>query len=255
MKLFKRKRIRMKKVIIVLCIMITYIFYTNLQIHLINNHTQQMIEQLNKLETQLNQLQTINIKLTDTLSQSDNQITTLTDEISQTNSKIKKCINQINDLNETIANQTNWLIPTVVVGVCTQDAYTKTYMDYRSITSKSSNQYKLLHSDIMEYCDDGLIRTKEGQYIAVALGSQYGSIGTKYIMKLSSGKEVRIIKAEEKADKDTVNGCIDKNGAMVEFVIDIEKAKSSYKYAIYTGSFNYSDEFNGKIVEMKKVIE
>ena len=81
-------------------------------------------------------------------------------------------------------------------------------MDYKKITNKSSSQYKIIQT--LDKSSDGLLRDKEG-YIAVALGSKYGDIGDKFIVKLSTGKEVKVIKADEKSDKDTINGCFHKS--------------------------------------------
>lgn len=118
-------------------------------------------------------------------------------------------------------------------------------MDYREITNKQSKQYKLIKNLIKS--SDGLLRDNDG-YIAVALGSYYGEIGDRYIIKLSNGNEVKIIKADEKSDKDTINGCYHKSDkSMIEVIVDRDKIKNSYSIAERMGDFNYSDLFNGSI--------
>lgn len=120
------------------------------------------------------------------------------------------------------------------------------------ITNKQSKQYKLIQK--LQKSSDGLLRDKDG-YIAVALGSKYGNIGDRFIIKLSTNKEVRVIKADEKADKDTVNGCYHKtDNSMIEVIVQKELFEKSYKEASIMGDLNYSDLFNGSIIKIYKVI-
>lgn len=125
-------------------------------------------------------------------------------------------------------------------------------MDYKKITDKTSKQYQLIKK--LNKCTDGLLRDEEG-YIAVALGSQYGNIGDRFIVKLSTGKEVRVIKADEKADEDTVNGCYHKvDKSMIEIIVIKGVFEKYYNKAAIMGDFNYSDIFNGSIIEIYKVV-
>ena len=135
----------------------------------------------------------------------------------------------------------------------------KTYMDYRSITNTESNQYRLIHSDRIEICSDGFLRDSDG-YIGVAMGSKFGAIGSRYICHLDTGKVIKVIKVEAKADCDTVNGfCGSTSYDIIEFVID----SGSYWMReniwgngyIFSGNFNNYDEFSGKIVSIERVIE
>lgn len=128
-------------------------------------------------------------------------------------------------------------------------------MDYKCITSKISSQYKYIHSEKVTVCEDGLLRDNEG-YIGVALGSYYGStIGDRYIIHLSTGKTVKCILLDQKADRetDTTNSYHLHDGSLVELVIDTNKCKVSYGMAIKMGNFDYADFFKGEIVEVEKV--
>ena len=60
----------------------------------------------------------------------------------------------------------------------------KTYMDYRTITDKSSKQYKL-QQDNNVYTDDEGFRKIEDKFI-VAVGTYYGTVGTELLIELSS---------------------------------------------------------------------
>lgn len=133
----------------------------------------------------------------------------------------------------------------------------KTYMDYRAITNKASDQYKLIHSDAITICEDGFLRDSDG-FIGVAMGSKFGPIGSRYVCHLDNGKEIKVIKVEAKADQHTVNGfCGYVAYDIIEFVIDtkatwMQQNKWGNNY-IFSGNFNNCDMFKGKIVNIDKV--
>lgn len=134
----------------------------------------------------------------------------------------------------------------------------KTYMDYRSITMKTSKQYKLIHSEEINICEDGFLRDNDG-YIGVAMGSYFGDIGSRYICHLDNGKDIKVVKIEAKSDKHTIKGfCGIANYDILEFVIDTRaewmrnnKWKNGY---IFSGNFNNYSNFNGRIVSIEKII-
>lgn len=135
----------------------------------------------------------------------------------------------------------------------------KTYMDYRAITDKTSPQYQFIHSDEITICEDGFLRDSEG-YIGVAMGSYFGEVGSRYICRLDNGAEIKVVKVEVKAEQDTVQDFYGKdNYDIIEFVIDTKaqwmqdnKRENGY---IFSGNFNNYEAFNGKIVEIDKVIK
>lgn len=129
-------------------------------------------------------------------------------------------------------------------------------MDYRKITNISSAQWKLIHSDEIRVCSDGLLRDEDG-FIGVAMGRYYQtSIGDRFIVTLDTGNKLKLISVDQKADCDTINGANHKtDNSMVEFVIDVDKARNTYKIDIVMGNFNYSEEFHGNIVKIEKVVE
>lgn len=142
------------------------------------------------------------------------------------------------------------------IGVCSYSS-TKSYEDGSGITDRTSKQYWLLQE---MYIDErGFYVTQDG-YIGVALGSYYGGIGTKYQVTLDTGIELRVIKADEKADKDVINGCYHKtDGSILEFINDYQTAAQYYGLIsnefILNGNYNNHDDFTGTIISMKKVIE
>lgn len=128
-------------------------------------------------------------------------------------------------------------------------------MDWRAVTDRTSSQYKLMHSNKIKVCSDGLLRDKDG-FIGVALGSYYSKkIGERFILTFENGREIKVITCDAKADKDTINGANHKSdGSMIEMIIDTDKARKSYPLAIKMGNFDYTKDFQGNIVKIKKIV-
>lgn len=127
-------------------------------------------------------------------------------------------------------------------------------MDYKCITNKSSKQYKLIKDGVIKVSEDGLLRNDKGS-IAVALSSRYGSIGDELVLKFKDGKRVYVIKADEKQESQLVNNCYHPDGSIIEILVDTNKIDKHYHEAKIMGDFDYSDLFNGEIVDIEKVIK
>lgn len=130
----------------------------------------------------------------------------------------------------------------------------KNWMDYKSITSTTSKQYKLIYeSGNVTICDDGLLRN-ENDYIGVALGSKYGDIGDEFRIEFDNGNSVYVFKVDEKSDRHTVYGEYNPwNNSYIEMVIDSDKAFNNYK-GVYTGDFNDDGLMFGNIIGIYKVL-
>lgn len=127
-------------------------------------------------------------------------------------------------------------------------------MDYRNITDSSSPQYKYLYeeSNIVLW-DDGLLH--DGEYIGVALGSKFGSIGDKFLITLDTGKQFKVVMVEYKSDSDTIDNCHhESDGSIIEFVICTELARQIYPMAITMGDFNHVEQFNGRVVKVEREV-
>ena len=140
------------------------------------------------------------------------------------------------------------------IPLCAKGVTTKSYMDADAVTNEDSAQYKLLSA--MHVDARGHYETDDG-YLAVALGSYYGPVGTKYIIELDSGVTFKAIKADEKADKDVFDGCTHRfDGSMLEFILDSDKAAEYYGVVngyVCQGNLNNSKEFKGAITSIKRV--
>lgn len=138
-------------------------------------------------------------------------------------------------------------------------ATTKTYMDYRKITDETSPQWKLINSNKIFVNQKGYLQTEDG-FIGVALGSYFGEIGDKFIITLSSGKELKLIKVERKADihTDQNNYAGSSNYDIIEFVIDTKtpymKQNIMANGYIFNGNFNNNKEFEGAVVSIEKIL-
>ncbi|MBQ6222937.1 MAG: hypothetical protein IJJ44_10040 [Solobacterium sp.] len=148
--------------------------------------------------------------------------------------------------------------PSRSVGVC-GDSQDKTYEDYRKITDRTSDQYKLIRSAMTIDHKTGILYDKDG-FIGVALGYQFGAIGTRYYFELDSGIILPVIKIDAKDPRDASNGCtVDINDSVLEFVIDSKKAARYFGTAsnnlVLQGNFNHSEYFRGKILDIELVQE
>ena len=136
----------------------------------------------------------------------------------------------------------------------------KTYMDYRMTTVVNSKQYQFIHNKLTVDKKTGFLYDAEG-FIAVALGSYYGTIGDRFYFTLDSGVVLPLVKAEEKADKDTdPTGCYHLiDTSIIEFVIDDEYAGEFFwnngNGLVLNGNYNNYPLFSGDIVKVEKVLE
>ena len=132
----------------------------------------------------------------------------------------------------------------------------KTYMDYRMITNTSSRQWSMqqeAHTD-----ENGLRKIED--YYCVALGSGISdSLGNKYIVTLESGEKIKVIMAEQKADRhtDPTNKYIDMGNGRINIVEFIVQTESMPDIVRVMGDVSYmpGDLFFGNIVEMEEIVE
>ena len=141
------------------------------------------------------------------------------------------------------------------VGVCSYSSV-KTYMDYRAVTSPSSTQYWYIRRYM--YVDPTGLLIDEDGFIGVALGSYYGVIGDRYYFTLDNGTVLPVVKIDEKADEDTLDGCNHgEDGSVIEFVIDKNLAGNYFGVwengLILSGNFNNTEVFRGSIAKVEKV--
>ena len=123
----------------------------------------------------------------------------------------------------------------------------KSYMDYRCIRNRSSRQYKLQKKAVTNK-KNGL-RMIDGRY-CIALGSYYTRrIGAKVDLVMSSGKVIKCITADMKADKDTVNNHRQHpDGSVAEFVVDTRALSRKVRRM---GDVSYISLFKGSIKKIR----
>lgn len=136
------------------------------------------------------------------------------------------------------------------------DGVAKTYMNYKMITAKSSNQYKYIQ-EYMSVNEKGFLVDKDNR-VGIALGSYFGAIGNKFDIELENGTVLKVVKVEAKDDSHTFNGCEQRwDKSVIEFVIDTDVASEYYGVAsngyINQGNYNNLNEFKGAIKSIYKV--
>lgn len=113
----------------------------------------------------------------------------------------------------------------------------KSYMSYKSITSKSSDQYKMQQ---IAYTGNYGIRQVNGRY-CIAVGSAYTTKIGQYIdLVLEDGTIIPCILADCKADIHTdSNNICTSDGSLAEFIVD---TKALSKTVRYTGDISTACE-------------
>lgn len=120
-------------------------------------------------------------------------------------------------------------------------SYKFTWMDYKTITSKSSNQYVLQNSDECYTCPVTGIRMVGDRY-CIAVGTGYASeIGTKINLVMANGSVIKCILGDVKSDShtDETNRYHFVDGSVAEFIVDD---------SVFTSTEMYPEEVDGRIV-------
>ena len=143
------------------------------------------------------------------------------------------------------------------IGACTSSSV-KTYEDYRMITVVGSAQYQHIHNEMTVDETTGLLMDDDG-FIGMALGYQFGPIGSRYYVVLDTGIVIPVVKVDAKAESDVPNGCAVDGGSMLEFVIDEDIAREYFGQGpsglASFGNFNNYEYFKGNIVDVERVLD
>ena len=79
---------------------------------------------------------------------------------------------------------------------------------------------------------------------------------TKYIVTLSSGREIEVVKSEEKDNADTdEDNYLAYDGHIVEFLIETDHPWLVKQGVIRSGTMGTLNVFKGRIIKIEKVIE
>ena len=134
------------------------------------------------------------------------------------------------------------------------DTSFKSYMDYRTITVRSSDQYRLQQKAYTD--DDGIRRIDDD--VCVAVGTAYADrCGIRLEITLDSGESFTAVVGDIKADRDTdpsnryhplQSGC----GDMVEFIVETDKLDSKVRRM---GSIGTYSKYSGNIVSLRVIEE
>ena len=129
-----------------------------------------------------------------------------------------------------------------------------TYMDYRAITDTSSKQYKLQQDPYCVINEHGFLMYRDNWYV-VAMGSYWGEIGDKFIVRLKNGTIIPIIIGDRKANVDRKHYA-QVDGSVLEFLIDSSHSEMIKKKVQYHGLIStIYPEFDSKIISITKMVE
>lgn len=124
----------------------------------------------------------------------------------------------------------------------------KAYMDYNTITCKTSKQYALQR---MATTTPNGFRIYNGRY-CIAIGTGYdASVGTYVDVELSNGTVLQCVVGDIKRNVDTYadNKQCRHNNSVVEFIVDDDKLNSAIKNA---GSAHALKELSGDVVSLTR---
>ncbi|HAO61570.1 MAG TPA: hypothetical protein DCQ90_06540 [Erysipelotrichaceae bacterium] len=141
--------------------------------------------------------------------------------------------------NDVLKNQIELEPAIVYKTICSTNPF-KSWMDYRTITSPSSKQHALQKKATTDK-NYGFRMFED--YILVAMGPQYGPVGSKYIIQFEDGKVIKAMIGDIKHQ-----GCTSDDGSMIEFIVD---SNTLPKFLKTSGNFNQL--FNGSIKMIREV--
>ena len=117
----------------------------------------------------------------------------------------------------------------------------KTYEDYKLIDNEWSAQYRYIKNHMTVDPKSGFLFDEDG-FIGVAMAYNFGEIGTRYYIHLTSGSIIPVIVIDKKARVDAINGCTgNNNDDVIEFVIDSDIAENYKDFRSTNGYVSYGN--------------
>lgn len=181
-------------------------------------------------------------ELTKQVQNLEETCTSLRSQLEESNKKNEELSNQLKDITEKMSN-TDFKN---IVSKAKASSF-KSYMDYRTITNRTSYAYQLQKQ---AYTDNNGLR-KIGDYYCVAMGTYYGNVGDTYYIETDEGACWKVILADIKSDKhtDRTHSYTRANGCMMEFIVDTNKMPRATRLS---GTVNGLG-FQGKITVVRHV--
>lgn len=126
----------------------------------------------------------------------------------------------------------------------------KVYMDYRTITAKSSKQWKLQQ----EATTDELGFRRYGDYYMVAMGTYYTGYecGKVFRITLENGSEFLVVTGDIKSDVHTDAKHQHRKGNVIEFIVDTDVISQDCK-SMGDMSYCIGPKFKGNIQSIHKL--
>lgn len=126
----------------------------------------------------------------------------------------------------------------------------KSFMDYRTITDKTSRQYKLQKE---AYTSDEGIRMVDGRY-CIAIGNGFeADTGTPVDLTLADDTVIECVVSDIKQDIDTDDtNMVANDGSIAEFVVDRKVLDHD---TLYTGDICSIDGFSEDVVNVRVYVD
>lgn len=143
------------------------------------------------------------------------------------NQELQSELNQEQRENEELREQLDRYLVVFDLSELPIDTSKKTFMDYRCISNKTSEQWRIQTDQRTRTDEDGLRVFSEGgeEYYCVALGSYFGKIGDKFKVVCDNGNSFNVIMSDVKSDKDTdkENKYTLFSKCCMEWIVDVSK--------------------------------
>ena len=134
------------------------------------------------------------------------------------------------------------------MSVPSEETGQKTFMDYRTITSTTSDQYALQQDAVTNELG---LRELDGRYM-VAMGTYYGTVGDIFRITMENGSVFEVIMGDVKSDANTDETKRHRNGNVLEFIVDGDYLSDE---VWYHGDVSYAAGFlSGQIDSITKLL-
>lgn len=123
------------------------------------------------------------------------------------------------------------------LNVCDINATFKSYMDYRKITDTTSPHFELVNDAKVNPYGHLIYQGR----IVVAMANQYGDVGQKLDITLSTGNKLHVVLGDIKSVP-----CAHQDGSMLEFIVDSTKISERLRTI-----GNYNEVYPGTITKIE----
>lgn len=178
-----------------------------------------------------------------------NEQSTTIQEMESENSELKAHISKLKEEKKQLEDKVDKLSTKETVVTQTTKKDFKSYMSYKAITNRSSQQYKLQQQ---AYTDTDGIRCIDSKPM-VAIGTGWGlKVGDSALVTCENGNSFKVVVGDIKANIHTKsdNKTTISNGCRCEFIVDMSKLNATVKNR---GNVAVLEKYSGYITNIVKI--